>query len=78
MESMVQDMVNFRTSLKNMKVRFDKERYIWIFQDNPKLEGENNVLIDEIEEVVEFSIPLIKNRIDLGHFILKKQNQLLY
>ena len=78
MESMVKDMLNFQESLSDMRKRFDKQRYIWLFQDNPKLEGENNEYVEEIEEIVQFSMPLIKNRIDLGHFILRKQNQLLY
>ena len=78
MESMVKDMLNFQYALGDMKKRFDKERYIWIFQDNPKLEGENNLLVEEIEEVVQFSLPLIMNRIDLGHFILRKDKQVLY
>ena len=78
MESMVKDMLNFQESLSDMRKRFDRERYIWLFQDNPKLEGENNIFVEEIEEVVQFSMPLIKNRINLGHFILRNQNQLLY
>ena len=78
MESMVKDMLNFQESLSDMRKRFDKERYVWLFQDNPKLEGERNIYVEEIEEVVQFSMPLIKNRISLGHFILRNQNQLLY
>ena len=78
MESMVKDMLNFQESLLDMRKRFDKERYVWLFQDNPKLDGEKNIYVEEIEEVVHFSIPLIKNRIDLGHIILRNQNQLLY
>ena len=78
MESMVKDMLNFQESLSDMRKRFDRERFIWLFQDNPKLEGEHNIYVEEIEEVVQFSMPLIKNRISLGHFILRNQNQLLY
>jgi hypothetical protein len=78
MESMIIEMLYFQESLANMRKRFDKERYVWLFEDNPKLEGEKNLLIEEIEEVVDFSMPLIQNRVDLGHKILAKNNQLLF
>jgi hypothetical protein len=78
MESMIIEMLNFQESLGSMRKRFDKERYIFLFNDNPKLKGEKNILIEEIEEVVDFSIPLIQNRVDLGHKILAKNNQLLF
>ena len=78
MESMIIEMLYFQESLANMRKRFDKERYVWLFEDNPKLEGEKNLLIEEIEEVVDFSMPLIQNRVNLGHKILAKNNQLLF
>ncbi len=78
MESMIIEMLNFQESLEGMRKRFDKERYVLLFNDNPKLKGEKNLLIEEIEEVVDFSIPLIKNRVELGHKILAKNNQLLF
>ena len=77
MEGMVNDMLNFQESLSHMKKKFDKERYIF-FDDNFKLEGENNTLIGEINEIVEFSIPQIKTRINLGNFILLKFKQVIY
>jgi len=78
MESMIRDMLYFEESLSEMKKRFDKERYVLVFKDNPKLVGENNQLIEEIYEIVNFSVPLIKNRIDLGNKILVKNKQVLY
>lgn len=77
MEKMIIEMLNFQNSLLDIKNRFDKERYIF-FNDNPKLKGENNELVKEINEIVEFSLPQVKTRLDLGKFILKKNNQLLY
>jgi hypothetical protein len=77
MEKMINDMLNFQESLSQMKKRFDKERYIF-FDDNFKLDGENNNLIGEIDEIVEFSIPQIKTRINLGNFILLKFKQVIY
>ena len=78
MEKMIFDMVNFQESLADMKKRFDKERYCLLFQDNPKLEGEKNMLVEEIVEIIDFSIPQITTRIDLGKSILKKNKQVLY
>lgn len=77
MEKMIYEMINFQNSLIEMKNRFDKERYIF-FKSNPKLEGENNEMVDEINEIVEFSLPQVKTRLDLGKFILLKSNQVLY
>jgi len=77
MEKMISEMINFQNSLIEMKNRFSKERYIF-FQSNPKLEGENNELVEEINEIVEFSLPQVKTRLDLGKFILRKSNQVLY
>jgi len=77
MEKMINDMLNFQESLSQMKKRFDKERYIF-FDDNFKLDGENNNLIGEIDEIVGFSIPQIKTRINLGNFILLKFKQVIY
>lgn len=78
LESMVNEMLKFKESVDDMKKKFDKNRYVYLFKDNPKLEGEDNHLIMEIEEIVEFSIPIVKNRINLGHIILRKNNQVLY
>ena len=78
MESMIKDMENFNESLVDMRKKFDKQRYFLVFDDNPKLVGEKNILVEEIEEVVHFSLPLIKNRIDLGYSILRKNKQVLY
>lgn len=78
MELMIKDMENFNESLVDMRNKFDKQRYFLVFDDNPKLVGEKNILVEEIEEVVHFSLPLIKNRIDLGYSILRKNKQVLY
>ena len=77
MEKMVVDMLKFQQSFELMKKRFDKERYIF-FDDNPKLINEKNILVEEINEIIEFSIPQIRTRIDLGGSILKKTNQVLF
>lgn len=77
MEQMVKELNLFKESYKNIKNIFDKNRYIYI-SENSKLEGENNIYIEEIREIVEFSIPQVESRIVLGNFILSKNRQLLY
>ena len=54
-----------------MKKIFDKERYLF-FDDNSKLLGEDEENIMIINEIVDFSIPQIKTRIELGNNILKR------
>ncbi len=68
MERMINEMLNFQGSLKDIKKRFDKERYIF-FEDNRKLEGENNHLVEEIREIIEFSLPQVETTIKLGQTI---------
>jgi hypothetical protein len=77
MEKMIIEMMNFQNSLIDIRKTFDKERYVF-FEDNSKLEGEKNELIDEINEIVDFSLPQVKTRLELGRFILRKNNQVLY
>jgi hypothetical protein len=77
MEKMINEMLNFNESLSDMKKRFDKERYIF-FEDNSKLEGENNHLVEEISEIVQFSLPQVEARLKLGQIILSKNRQILY
>lgn len=77
MEEMIMDMVMFRESFVDMRKKFDKNRYIF-FKENPKLEGENNLIIEDIREIVEFSIPQIETRVNLGNYILQKHKQVLF
>ena len=77
MERMINEMTNFRKSFSNMKMRFDKERYMF-FEDNSKLDGEKNELLEELIEIVDFSLPQVVTRINLGKSILHKNRQILY
>jgi hypothetical protein len=77
METMVKELYSFKESLNKMKKTFDRERYIF-FNDNPKLVGEDNDLVYEIKEIVEFSIPQVECRIFAGNKILEKNRQVLY
>lgn len=77
LESIVNELILFKQDYKNIKNIFDKHRYVYIF-DSPKLEGENNIYIEEIREIVEFSIPQVESRINFGKIILAKNRQVLY
>jgi len=77
METLVKELHEFQESFQEIKKMFDKERYI-LFKDNPKLIGEDNHLVYEIKEIVEFSIPQVECRILTGNKILEKTRQVLY
>lgn len=77
LEKMLNELYGFNDSFDDIKKTFDRNRYIY-FNDNSKLEGEDNHIIYEIKEIVDFSIPQVTSRIDLGKTILKKNKQILY
>jgi aminopeptidase-like protein len=77
MEKMINELKNYEVSYEKMRDGFDKNRYIY-FNDNSKLIGENNELIIEIEEIVKFSIPQVKTRIEFGYKVFEKNRQILY
>ena len=77
MESLLKELHEFKDSFRDIKKKFDKERYIF-FKDNPKLIGEDNQLVYEIKEIVEFSIPQVECRILTGNKTLQKNRQVLY
>jgi hypothetical protein len=76
LERLSDELLVFQSSFKIIKNNFDKNRYIYF--DNLKLEGENDELILEIREIVNFSIPQLEPRIKLGYKILEKNNQILF
>ena len=77
MENMVKDMVLFDENYNQTKNDISKNKYIY-FDDNSKLNGLNNDTIYEIKEIIDFSIPQIQTRVDLGMSILRKYIQILY
>ncbi len=77
LEKLTKELQDFENSFIDIKKEFDKNRYIY-FSDNSKLIGEDNQLIYEIKEIVDFSIPQIQTRIDLGYKILGRNCQVLY
>lgn len=77
MESIVSELYGFKNSFEDIKNKFNKERYIF-FNDNSKLVGEDDPLVYEIREIVEYSIPQIESRILTGNKILEKHKQVIY
>jgi hypothetical protein len=76
MEKLMDELFSIHSSFKTIKNDFDKNRYVY-FQ-NVKLEGEDNKIIYEIRDIVDFSIPQIETRIKNGYKILEKNKQILY
>lgn len=67
----------FKTTYNDFKLNLEKQRYLY-FEDNSKIRGLENDVIFEVLEIVDFSIPQIDVRIDLGKKILIRNKQLLY
>jgi len=76
LERLKNEMTEFKQNIIHIKSDFDKVRYRWF--ENPKLEGEQNEFIETITEIVDFSLPQIQTRIELGNKIYKKYNQILW
>jgi len=76
LEKLTDELIGFRSSFTIIKKNFDKNRYLYF--DNIKLEGENDELILEISEIVDFSIPQLEPRIKMGYKILEKNKQILF
>lgn len=76
LEKLREEMNVFQKNLADMKIRFNTVRYQWF--DNPKLEGEENELVETVSEIIDFSLPQIENRILIGNRIYKKYNQILW
>ncbi len=77
LERLQQEMDYFIGRYDIMRKAFDRNRYDYF--DNPKLEGEDNHEIEEIVEIVDFSLPQIKTRIHQGYLIFERNpRQILY
>ena len=76
MEKLIDELFYFENAFKMIKNDFDKNRYVYL--ENTKLEGEDNKLIYEIRDIVDFAIPQLEPRIKFGYSILKYNKQILY
>ena len=76
LEKVIDELFYFEASFDKMKKELDKNDYV--FFEKKKIESENGSLIFEMREIVDFAIPQISPRINLGYKILKKNNQILF
>ena len=77
LERLQEEMDYFMTKYVLMKKVFDRNRYLYF--DNPKLKGELNSEVEDIVEIVDFSLPQIESRIKQGYIIFEKYpKQILY
>lgn len=76
MQKLIDELLYFENAFNMIKNDFNKNRYIYL--ENTKLEGEDDKLIHEIRDIVEFAIPQLEPRIKLGYSILKYNKQILY
>lgn len=76
LEKLVDELLSFQSSFNMIKKDFNKNRYIYF--DNVKLEGEDDEIITQVIEIVDFSIPQIEPRLKMGYRILEKNKQILY
>jgi hypothetical protein len=76
LEKIIKELEDFEKSFDIMEKKIDKNKYIF-FQDDIEISHEIE-LINEIKDIVDFSIPQIQIRIELGYKILNRNKQVLY
>lgn len=76
LELMESELINFKTSYDNIIINFNKNQYQ--FFKNEPIDGLDDNNLPEIYELVEFSIPQIQSKINLGYQIFKTTPQLLF
>ncbi|MEY3420508.1 MAG: hypothetical protein RIR48_793 [Bacteroidota bacterium] len=77
LENIVNELYVFKTKFEITNADIQKNKYFF-FEDNKKTDDSENILLVDIVEIVDFSIPQINTRIDLGKTILNRYKQLLY
>jgi len=76
LEKLEIEIVKFKDSLKTIESDLQKQNYVY-FDTNPKNNFHNDNII-ELQEIIDFSIPQIHSRIQIGYKIANKYRQLLY
>ena len=70
LERLKDEMDYFISKWIIMQKVFDKNRYVYF--DNPKLEGEKNIELSKIVEIVDYAVPQVDARIRQGYLIFEK------
>lgn len=77
LERLKDEMDYFISKWIIMQKIFDKNRYVYF--DNPKLEGEKNIELSKIVEIVDYAVPQVDARIRSGYVLFEKYpKQILY
>lgn len=77
LERLREEMDYFISKWIIMQKVFDKNRYAYF--DNPKLEGEDNIEMNQIVEIVDYASPIINAKIRQGYLLFEKYpRQILY
>ena len=77
LERLKDEMDYFISKWIIMQKVFDKNRYVYF--DNPKLEGEDNIEMNQIVEIVDYASPLVNAKIRQGYLLFEKYpRQILY
>ena len=77
LERLKDEMDYFISKWIIMQKVFDKNRYAYF--DNPKLEGEDNIEMNQIVEIVDYASPLVNAKIRQGYLLFEKYpRQILY
>lgn len=76
LEKMEKELISFKSNYESFLNQIEKRKYI--FFENEEIIGleENNLL--DISDLVDFSIPQVKSKIDMGYKIFEKNKQILY
>lgn len=77
LERLKEEMDYFISKWIILQKTFDKNRYVYF--DNPKLEGEDNIELARIVEIVDYANPQIFAKIKQGYLLFERYpNQILY
>lgn len=77
LERLREEMDYFISKWIIMQKVFDKNRYAYF--DNPKLEGEDNIEMNRIVEIVDYASPIVNAKIRQGYLLFEKYpKQILY
>ena len=77
LERLKEEMDYFISKWIILQKTFDKNRYVYF--DNPKLEGEDNIELTRIVEIVDYANPQIFAKIKQGYVLFERYpNQILY
>jgi len=76
LEKLEKELCGFRSCMQDTESNLKKQKYYYFQEENSIVY--NDDLLSEVKDIVEFSIPQISSRIQVGYKIAAKYKQLLY